>query len=135
MYFADELRRHITDERTGSLVYQRLSEEADNLGFYSIGIYLRQMSMEESMHADNLEKFAAEVEGSGGGGSEHVRTLCPSSVADWAQLGERIKEKVFYDIELHANVNAHVSNIQYESPGAEDSKRWLTLKAGELGIQ
>lgn len=60
----------------------------------------------------------------------------PQTYGDWVSLAMDIKQKAgIDDFETTASVNEHLENIYSEEPSAEDSKRWLVEKAGELGIQ
>jgi len=59
-------------------------------------------------------------------------SLFPKTREDWTNLGIDIKEK---DPSLSNEVNDALTKIYEGTPGAaNESKRWLTQKAGELGI-
>ncbi len=70
--------------------------------------------------------------------SEPLDRPFPKTYGDWVDLGMSIKEKAgISDFETTTLVNRHLINIydEEQDPGiAQESKRWLTNKAGELGI-
>ena len=63
----------------------------------------------------------------------------PQTYGDWVNLGESIKEKAgISDFETTSHVNIHLQRIydEEENPEvAQQSKRFLTRRAGELGIR
>jgi len=64
-------------------------------------------------------------------GSHWEHRLFPTTYGDWVTLAEDIKTA---DPSLIYRVNYNLGLIQRELPGADDAKRWLTRKAGELNI-
>lgn len=63
----------------------------------------------------------------------------PDTYGDWVNLGMDIKEKAgIDDVEMTTLVNRHLNHIYEEEQDpdvAQESKRWLVDKAGELGIK
>ncbi len=55
----------------------------------------------------------------------------PETYGDWVSLAEDIKAK---DPDLSYLVNNHLLQISGNTDEAEEAKRWLTRKAGKLGI-
>ncbi len=59
----------------------------------------------------------------------------PKTYGDWVSLGSDIKEKAgIDDFGTTTQVNTALQHIYDEGEKAEQSKRWLIEKAGELGI-
>ena len=56
----------------------------------------------------------------------------PRVYGDWVNLAEDIKAR---DPSLASKVNYNLGLILHDLPGSENAKRWLTRKAGELGIK
>lgn len=57
----------------------------------------------------------------------------PETYSDWVNLAMDIKEKSL-DVGIMARVNTALTAISEDQPSAEEAKRWLVSKAGELGI-
>lgn len=58
-------------------------------------------------------------------------SLLPKTYGDWSDLGMSIKEK---DPSLSDKVNNALGKISEGTPDADEAKRWLVNKAGELGV-
>ena len=56
----------------------------------------------------------------------------PQTYGDWVDLSSSIKEKT--PVGAHATVNNLLQIIHEGGPEAEEAKRWLVKKAGELSI-
>ncbi len=56
----------------------------------------------------------------------------PQTYGDWVNLAENIKQADPSDV---FRVNTALESISHDDPTADEDKRWLVKKAGELGIK
>jgi len=127
----EDLRKQIPDESAASAEYNNLAAVAYNLAFGGVSSTLRDMAADEERHRENLIRMIEEL--------TRIREVMPKhrpfprSYADWADLGTdiRVRDK---DPVLADKINEFLTQIYEEMPGADDAKRWLVQKAGELGI-
>ena len=59
----------------------------------------------------------------------------PQAYGDWVDLAENIKEKSPNDPVMITDVNYYLQHIARGTEKADEAKRWLMQKAGELGIK
>jgi rubrerythrin len=127
--FLDRLNRQVADEESAVIEYQELAQIADNLGRYSVGTTLRQISNDESRHKSLLSGIVKQVSWV----SESLRLdrPFPQTYNDWADLGIDLGAK---DPSIKDEVYNKLQAIYNGTSEADEAKRWLVRKAGELGV-
>ncbi len=163
--FVEELRKEGKEEIRAYLGYLRLADDAEDLGRYLTADELRMIAGQELEHSkmitrllvleppfagapspepkatfdhDKVEKktyqqIAEEQHyGMPQGYMPEGRRPSPKTYGDWVSLAEDIKAK---DPDLSYLVNNHLLQISDNTCEAEEAKRWLVSKAGELGIK
>lgn len=127
----EDLKHRATDEDDATADYRALAGIADSLGHHNIGATLRGIAEDEARHRVRLEQTVKTLSTLWTPGSTELPRLFPKTYGDWADLGMDIKEK---DSSLSGEVNDALTKIYEEAPGADDAKRWLVRKTGELGV-
>lgn len=125
----EELGGQLEDEKAAFTKYQSLAMVADSLGHSSAGATLRNISEDEQRHFRLLGQMVKQL--SWAPGSTELNRPYPQTYGEWADLGADIKET---DPDTSEEVNDALTKIAIEAPDADDAKRWLTSKAGELGV-
>lgn len=125
----ENLRNQLADESKVAAEYSNLSAVAYNLGFVNDANALADIARDEERHHERLsamiERLTNERATFGLAGPD-TRTY-----GYWVDLGLDIKSKAPF---LAMEVNQGLDKINEGAAGAEEAKRWLTSKAGELGI-
>jgi len=125
------LRHQVTDEDDATASYRAFAGVADRLGYYSVGVMLREIAEDEARHRVRLEQTVRTLSALWAPGSTEFNRPFPQTYGDWADLGTDIKEK---DPGFSDEVNDALTRIYEEAPGADEAKRWLVGRADELGI-
>lgn len=130
--FIDDLRMQVEDEAKAHEEYQLLAMRAETLRHPNAANTLYGIAADEKRHHDLLEQIIRTITSlSDMGESMQLHRLFPRTNADWADLGYDIKQK---DSGLSKEVDSCLTSI-YEGLANEDAaKRWLVMKAGDLGI-
>lgn len=137
MDIKDIIDEAIMDEIKDRDKYRSLAVKLDNRGYHREAGIVSGMADDEDGHANLLMTLASSVlilpeeEPQGG-------RPVPQTYGDWNNLGEDIKRTAGVDdFKTRAEVNEHLYHISKEDEDPETaqvSKRWLTQKAGELGV-
>lgn len=125
----ENLRNQLVNESAAAAEYNNLGAVAHNLGFVSDGNVLADIASGEESHRESLAAMIERLIEARRTTPEH--RPFPKTYGDWAELGADIKET---DPSTSEEVNNALIDIAGDLPGCLDAKRWLTSKAGELGI-
>ena len=161
MTLDDEIRKAREEELYTRDKYTMMASDADEKGLHNMAKMMREMSDDEGRHAQMMRTmvgFGATEEGGMimgelgremmsqeeakrlGIGEMHKRMMgsgessrpFPETYGDWVSLAEDIKAKM--PPESWGVVNGTLQVVGEEGPNAEEAKRWLVEKAGELDI-
>ena len=143
------LEEALTDESMAGDVYRYMANVSPNA---STAERLRKIAADEDRHKLIVSHLLAELSGEGETGQEYTErmeymlghrhpsqypgerhSLFPQTYSDWVNLAEDIKQKMPTESWYIVNDLLQVIS-QEEGPVAEEAKRWLMRKAGELGI-
>jgi rubrerythrin len=126
-----KLRDQIKDEDDAVAMYNGMAWSADRLGLIAKGDVFRKIRADEAKHGGLLRAMLSEMERPIKPEEGQLQRPFPKNYGDWADLGVDIKEKA---PELSDGVNSCLVSISEERANIDEAKRWLVLKAGELGI-
>lgn len=141
MNLMDKLRAAITEEYGDAQKYNEWADEADRAGLTETANALRQIAADETRHRYKLKELSVlspeteEIQLSGRMIEVKLERPFPQTYGDWVNLAENIKERYPDDPVMRASVNYQLQHIAEETELAEEAKRWLMQKAGELGIK
>lgn len=145
----------INDESSAGEIYRYMANISPNAETANI---LRAIAADEDRHYNLIRRLASQEEQitgswlpgggrpggprlaafttSGGAAPPSPTTprLFPKTYGDWVNIAEDIKEKLKGDMEAITYVNHLLQDISGNTPQSEEAKRWLTKKAGELGV-
>lgn len=141
MSLKEELEEAFVEEGKAWWKYSDMARKAYDAGQPSFAVDLERIATDEYQHANMLRRMIASMETEPEPSRSSMAILdrsyldegriFPKSYGDWITLAEDIKTA---DPSLTSMVNYELGLIQQELPGADDAKRWLTRKAGELNI-
>jgi len=155
MDILDEIKFYIKDEEDANRTYSRMAGDADNVGMHKTAQILRGMAADELRHKEMLEGMyykpefgpvrekilTEEIEeayerakktGEVTVSAFRIGRPFPETYGDWVNLAEDIKTKDPGSVFM---VNAALQDIASETEYADEQKRWLVNKGGELGIR
>ena len=162
MALEDDIRKAEEEEIKSQEKYMMMAHEAEQAGLHNMAGMMKEMANDEGRHAQMMRSmvgFGAKEEGGMimgelgremmsqeeakrlGMGEMHKRMMgsgessrpFPETYGDWVSLAEDIKAKM--PPESWGVVNGLLLIISDEVPEAQEAKRWLVNKAGELGIE
>jgi len=151
----------LDDESKAGNIYRYMANVSPNA---SAADRLRRIAADEDRHHLMVGQLIAELTGVGETGQQYTERMeymlgyrhpsqmgtVPSAMpdrifpgmrgeafvyGDWVDLAEDIKSKYPDDPVMRASVNYQLQHIAEETEEAEEAKRWLMQKAGELGIR
>ncbi len=133
----------VEDEDKAFRLYTEMAADANQLGLYGIANDLTEIANQEYYHREvllgalsDLKTFRLSGTGTPPIEEQPPGRLAPKTYGDWVDLAEDIKEKVgegspdYYEATHQLGI---ISELEEGSPG--EAKRWLTRKAGDLGIR
>lgn len=129
--FIEDISKQMRDEKSAYDEYQALARFAEGLGHSATAKTLRDISEDEKRHhillgyiVDRLP-YISELPGKG------LERPFPQTYDDWADLGIDVGAK---DSSIVDEVQTALTHIYAKTPEAEEAKRFLVNKAGELGV-
>ena len=141
MALEDDIKQAEIEEMQSKAKYRTMADEAERGGMHDMARMMRGVADDEGTHAMMMREM---MHGSkqgvvpfpdrgmmtdmGFGGK--VRSF-PKVYGDWVDIAEDIKQAEPPDA---IRVNIALESISNDDPTAEESKRWLMQRAGELGI-
>jgi len=148
MDLMEDIRFYIKDEKEANETYSRMANDADNAGMHDTARILRGMAADELRHKEMLEGMyykpefgparepvVEEIKLGGKMIEVPLGRPFPQTYMDWVNLAEDIKDRVGEDLPDYYEANRQLGIIStLEEGNPEEAKRWLTEKAGELGI-
>lgn len=127
----EEIKKQLEDEKSAFDEYRATAMVADSLGHYSVGRILRDISKDEQRHSLALEQVVKQLSYIAALPEAELKRPFPQTYDDWADLGIDIQAE---DPTIADEVYTRLNHIYTKTPEAEDAKRWLIQKAGELGV-
>ena len=148
MVLLDDIKKQIDEETQAYLLYSRLADEAHEEGLQLEEEKLRKIAMNEHYHVRVLEQMHSGLIGRTPQRRRAEEVLgrisqpldikqdrpFPKTYGYWVELAISIKEKD-PTVGIAVQVNTALQHISDEDGEAEQSKRWLTSKAGKLGVE
>ncbi len=160
MTLVEELRGEACGEIEATKSYRSLAVRLRKTGHYNEGNLVDSIADDEDRHANLLVSMANSILSKGEPAPEpspqrrKTREILdrisqpfdikqdrpfPKTYGDWVELGVSIKERVgIDDFATTAQVNIHLNHIYEEEQDpttAQVSRRWLTDKARQLGVE
>ncbi len=160
MSYKEMLEAALEDEQRAGPMYRYIASMSPSAGGAE---QLRKIAADEDRHRLVIGQLLAEITGEGETRGEYTQRMevalghvhpsqagkrpFPSTYGDWVDLAEDIKARYPDDPVMRATANFSLQQIleweQYTRPpdeqevaekSANEAKRWLINKAGELGI-
>lgn len=125
------LKHQVTDEDDATASYRAFAGVADRLGHHSVGATLRGIAEDEQKHSLLLRQIVKQLSWISESGPVELQRPFPQTYDDWADLGIDIGAK---DPSIKDAVYRALTKIYEGTPDADEAKRWLVNKAGELGV-
>ncbi len=151
MALEDDIKKAEKEEMQSQEKYGMMAMDAERMGLMNMAGMMREMAADESRHAQMMhsmigfgnpgsQMMSQEEAEKLGMGEMHKRMTggasgrpFPQTYMDWVDLADDIKQKMPPESWYLVNETLQIISDK-EGPVAEEAKRWLTKKAGELGI-
>ncbi len=159
MSLEDEIKKAEEEEEQSYLHYMRMSHDAEGMGMHDMAGMMKDMAEDEHRHAEMMRGMPGLMRRMTGGEKSYQlapepvyqeglypHRAFPQTYMDWIGLAEDIKDRYPDDPVMRATVNFSLAQVAEETEepieareerqkAAQEGKRWLTEKAGELGIK
>ena len=129
MALEDDIKKAEEEEIRSQKMYDMMAMDAEAMGMRDMAGMMRGMASDERKHAQMMGEMHKRMMGSG-----IPDRPVPQTYMDWVDLAEDIKQKMPPESWYIINNLLLVISQEEEGPVAEEAKRWLVTKAGELGI-
>ena len=145
MALQDDIKQAEKEEVKSEEKYNMMAHKAEFEGRHEMARMMRTMADDEGRHAQMMRMHGGMMARSAPsiGLASHtgavsaqrgIESLFPKTYGDWVNMAENIKEKYPDDTVMIASVNYQLRHISEETEEADEAKRWLVERAGELGI-
>jgi len=129
--FMEDISEQMKSEKSAYNEYQALARFAEGLGYGATAKTLRAISEDEKRHHILLGHIADRLSYTSGLPEAELKRPFPQVYDEWADLGIDIGAK---DPSITDEVQTVLTHIYAKTPSADEAKRWLIQKAGELGV-